>query len=1629
MKKLNKIKKTAKKAIKKTLPVLMGAQGGDAKAKRSRPSYRVLLVDGYKDCEAEKRLYRVASQHEQLSAAGLKVVNSIHYLDASAPFEFDADAVLLLRCPMTEGLGALIEAAHSNGKPVVYDAYDLAISPEYLSEVIATRGVPSYLEGRIEMELSEYAEALSQCDALICSTPELAEKLGGSANAVYANGDYATKGMVELASKLFVMPRVVLNDTVSMGYFCGSTDSPEQLGQICDAIASAFKVRPHLQLHCIDDCEIPETLVPYKDRIVFHERPKKWIDVLYLLHEVDFALAPSMDLASGNIRPADRWLEASLVSVPTISSATPAYRSIIDEGVTGFLCNDAGEWVAAINALADSSSLRHRVGVAARKKCLNSHTASVNFANLDRVLDPNPKSIEEVLPNDSEAKQALVVNFLASRGIVPGSIELDMKPWNEVSVESRVSRVLTSVAQGKKVAALLYDRKCGDDATFRYYGYNVSERLVGNDAWDAVYFFLDEADELKRIADSINILMMIRMRIRPELIDLVGSVRNAGARIAYMIDDNALGKDSAARVVMAMAKNVKDIRENEFWYGTAERFLQASLMADCLIATSPYFADLLKNKYDKPAFVIRPSVNDAQMAVANKVLECRGEGSDDHFYIGFFSGTESHAADFALVENVLFKFLDQHQEAKLLLVGAMKLTDRIVKYWRNDRVVLLPRVDFVTLQYLQSAVDAIIAPLPIDEFNNCKSGLKVFEAGAVGTPACASPTPSYKEAIEDGKTGFVCEKESDWENAFEALLRYRGDDGLRTAARELAVERYYGDAVESMIVEAFEGAVKSNEAYETPVIPEAIGRCPSISIDWDDPFQASIAYGIDIIERAPLQKSKRSNLITKQIDNAYDALGKTRREGFQPAYDLVQDRIRDYLNERREKRENPDKTTFVDVLFVNGCALSLPHPIRYRVDHQIEQLRSAGLTAKRINAWNLKLADVARARSFVIYRCPYTARVGKFIELAKQLNKKVYYDIDDLVIDRRYTDTIEFLQTMCPGERAGYDEGVDLMGRTLRECGAAITTTERLATELKKFVPGVFINRNTASETMLAASNRAYKERFELAPLREDAVPPNELAHYRYAQRTFGQKLSDEVTIGYFSGSITHNDDFQMILPALVDVMNERPKTKLMVMGALDLPEELESFKDRIIAEPFCHWRRLPDMIVKVDINIVPLVDTVFNEAKSENKWVEAALVKIPTVASNVGAFATMIEDSVTGLLCDSLDDWRAALLDLIDNESKRRSIAEAAHDRCVTTCLTTSTGHKLAHYLEGEFTENVHIVLPSLATSGGVLVALEHCAILQRAGYDVTVVDNSSYRGPRLIKHSGCVLPVISGRSKRNKDSKPLIEGSVDTMVATFWETTRILDISPHVKEKKYLVQNYETDFYEAPNPNRKKANATYNRNDLDYITISRWCQDWLEERELRRVRYAPNGIDPEMFPWHERSFDPAKKVRVLIEGDPKMYYKNVDESFAVTNLLDPDRFEIWFMSYNGKPKPEYRVDRFLHKVPHEDVGNVYAACDILLKTSILESFSYPPLEMMATGGFVVAIPNDGNTEYLEHGKNCLLFDSGDTAGAVASIEAIAADEEIRSVLMSNMEATVREHRWDSIASDVLALYHDCKR
>lgn len=703
-------------------------------------------------------------------------------------------------------------------------------------------------------------------------------------------------------------------------------------------------------------------------------------------------------------------------------------------------------------------------------------------------------------------------------------------------------------------------------------------------------------------------------------------------------------------------------------------------------------------------------------------------------------------------------------------------------------------------------------------------------------------------------------------------------------------------------------------------------------------------------------------------------------------------KIRSYMINRKERSalQNGHYEMCADVLFINGCdPVAAPHPPRYRVSHQKEQLIANNIVSGEVYYTQLQMKQVYTYRTFIFFRCPYTQMVGDFIAEAKRLHKSVLFDIDDLVIDTKYTDTIPYVQGLNEKEKGVYDDGVNRMGQTLSLCDAAITTTERMAQELSHYVPEVFINRNTASERMYACSEEARKKKKE--------------------------KLDGQIDVGYFSGSITHNADFEMIMPALVRVMKENPKLKLHVVGELDVPENMKVVESQIVRRKFVDWEKLPELIASVDINLAPITESIFNEAKSENKWVEAALVDVPTIASNFGAFSRMIEHGKTGLLCSTTQEWYAAIMKLAGDAAYRKQLAQNARAFCRKHCLTIYTGYPLAKYIRSKWNPNIAFVLPSLEISGGIMVALKHAQTMFENGYDVLII--SEVPGNGWIEYKGVQFPVVS------KNHHPMYI-HLDKAVATMWTTVQFLETYPKIRERYYLVQNFEVDFYLPDIFLRLQANQSYlPDHDIRFLTISKWCQKWLAEEYEHQAFYIRNGIDAVSFRPHRRDLN-GKKIRILIEGDSEAYYKNVDESFKIAEKLDPEKYEVWYMSYNGQPKDWYRVDRFLQRVSYQKVWEVYAQCDILIKSSFLESFSYPPLEMMASGGYVIVVPNDGNAEYLVDRENCLMYGRGRIEEAIGLVNELVSDEVLQERLYRNGIECAKNRDWQAIEPEILAAY-----
>ena len=673
----------------------------------------------------------------------------------------------------------------------------------------------------------------------------------------------------------------------------------------------------------------------------------------------------------------------------------------------------------------------------------------------------------------------------------------------------------------------------------------------------------------------------------------------------------------------------------------------------------------------------------------------------------------------------------------------------------------------------------------------------------------------------------------------------------------------------------------------------------------------------------------------------------------------------------KHKRELVPK----DFLFVSGCFLDNPH--RFRCENQAEQLRKQGLIGDIIyfNALDVRMVDYYDI--FIFYRLPISPLIKEFIQKAKKQNKLCIFDIDDLLFDKKYVKDRYELKRMTKQEREVYLDGVRRTNETIKLCDYGVTTTKTLAQEMRKYLKDVYIARNSMSDIYIELSEKEY----EKGKVRND----------------------DEIILGYASGSPSHDKDFEMIEDMIVSLLKKYSNLKLMIIGFLELSSKFDNYRGRIIRQKFVNWKDLPTVLNRFDINLAPSEDTLFNNSKSEIKFLESALLRIPTVASATNPFKHAIQNGKTSFLAENLKDWEKYISKLIDDSKLRKEMGEAAYEDVLERYNTQKIGSELFKFIMKHKKIKVSYVLPSLFISGGNIVSLEHVTRLQRRGLNTSIIiHDESPKFKNWFDLSS--IPIITVRQVNKSNVK------FDRLVATMWSTLYPV-LKLNAKNKYYLVQGKEHLFYKEGSKFQKKAKETYKK-DVNYLTVSKWCKGWLKEEFGKTTRLIPNGLNLHRFKPRKRS-KLHKPVRILVEGSPEDAWKNIDEAFKVLNKLKIEK-EVWFVSYSGEPKDWYKYDKYFNRVPYEKMPGLYYNCDILLKTSYFDSFSYPPLEMMATGGVCVVAENEGGmSEYIKDNYNCLTYKTGEVQKAVKNIKKLILDEPLRRKLIAGGLETARKRDW----------------
>jgi glycosyltransferase involved in cell wall biosynthesis len=641
------------------------------------------------------------------------------------------------------------------------------------------------------------------------------------------------------------------------------------------------------------------------------------------------------------------------------------------------------------------------------------------------------------------------------------------------------------------------------------------------------------------------------------------------------------------------------------------------------------------------------------------------------------------------------------------------------------------------------------------------------------------------------------------------------------------------------------------------------------------------------------------------------------------------------------RRHLPTSRAF-SVLFLDGIGRTFQSP-RYRIDHMREALAARGIGSAVTDAVALseEMSALRRHDVLVLFRAGWDRRLQDIVGCAREWNIPVVFDVDDYVFEPSIAtrELIDGIRTWSDEAVEQYRHGVRVYRRTLEEADYFTGSTDYLVARARELGRPAYLINNHLDQRLVELSEEA----------RATA------------------KKSDGVEIVYLSGTATHQRDFGRVVPALADVLRLRPQARLRVVGLLDLQEypELQPFLSRITKEDLIPWEQLPASVARSHIAIAPLeTGNPFCESKSELKYFESAICGLAVLASPTDPFRRAITHGETGFLCETVDEWRDSLLQLIDDEALRTRMAEAgrhhalerfgpehAAEQATDAYRKVIADWRRARGIRDSTLAINWIMVGAFAGSGGhndIFIAANEMA---RRGHHVTLffdgveTEANSREIRRFIeKHFGYQVKFDIALGFDNITH-------CDALIATHNSTAHVahrLRNRAHVPA--YFVQDYEP-FFSPVNSEYFAAERTY-RYGLFTITLGPWLKDVLERQHGVLARNISFWVNRRYYyPAAERR-PRRERPRILYFARPHMPRRCYELGLAALSIVARKMPDVEICLFGASEFPGHLdfPHTSLGVLSPPELGDLYRGGDLGLAFSTTNP-SLVTFEMMACG------------------------------------------------------------------------------
>lgn len=182
-------------------------------------------------------------------------------------------------------------------------------------------------------------------------------------------------------------------------------------------------------------------------------------------------------------------------------------------------------------------------------------------------------------------------------------------------------------------------------------------------------------------------------------------------------------------------------------------------------------------------------------------------------------------------------------------------------------------------------------------------------------------------------------------------------------------------------------------------------------------------------------------------------------------------------------------------------------------------------------------------------------------------------------------------------------------------------------------------------------------------------------------------------------------------------------------------------------------------------------------------------------------------------------------------------------------------------------------------------------------------------------------------------------------------------------------------------------------------------------------KIVVNPYGVDLERFTPRFRP-DPSRPLRFAFVGLAGAR-KGVPLMLDAWRRLAPEEAELWVIGpieeRQRRLVPQLRGLQLVGKVPHRDLPNMLAQCDVLVFPSFFEGFGLVLLEAMAAGMPIIATDATAAPDLITHGVEGFVIPSGDSDALIDSTRRFIESPDRLERMSAAARRCAERYSWDA--------------